>query len=1030
MAYQPKSYRKFVATAATATLVASAVAPAASAAGLSDIDNHRHEDAIKNLVEKEIISGYPDGTFRPDTTITRAEGAIMIARALGILGEGETPETDFSDVHEMTQAYEAIVKLEEKGIISGYPDGTYRPDESITREAIAKYLVLAFQDRFEDADGDGTKFTDVSGDSALGKYVEQLLNAGVTEGVNETQFGSKQEMKRGDFAAFTHRTLELEEKVVVPEVVGVSAIADNQVELTFSTEVSEDTTEDNFSVSDRTVTGVEVNGKTVVLTLNSALADGTEYEVTAADVYNANNTEKLDSYTGTVTYQVADVEDVTINKTDFRANVGTKITNYVTVKDSDGKVVSIEDYQVTAVESKNTTIVEETNGEVLNPGTTEVRVKVEYKNGETIWSDWTEVSVEGVTVSDDATYGFVDSVGDIPENEVEFAANAKDYLYSDGDSETLVLFKNYANGDSMGRHVDLGSDSLDNVTITNNTTTLIDVTQDAEGSLTVSSLQNGKTGTASITVKGEIEGQSFTNELTFEVKASPAATSISSLDKVTLLPNKLAGTTDTNLADKAAIQGALDDGTFEEGVDQYTLPLFTHGLVEGVILDQYDEDYALVQYTGAAINTPNSSNGQAQWTLTTQDHGNDDKAGKFVVSIPESSYDKIIADGGDIRINGSGDLVVQAPSEIAVPQFDVTVTYFADADSTEKTYETTLPVEIVETDGEVASFEIEADEDILDASDLDQDQVTFTASAVDEDGNVLTYNANKLLLANVDGAETLTDSEDKYTDFDSLSNTAGADGETGVTAGFDTGANPDLYYAGDESTKIKVAVGDSTSTVYATEIFTINLTNSNPVPTSVELPTEVTVDLSDATAAKGSAPALLDLLNGSIAESELVVDKFDNDLSDDTEDGSNFAIAPKADLDGYVDGLEPMLKVYDKDGNAVPFGANAYGIDNFASDADALTYDFDYATAPNKLEFLANDVTIANADEGILIGSTDATQKSTLALADFNAQITLASGVEKASLTFIVGEYGLKNGSAIENDLIDGKHTVRVTFVK
>jgi hypothetical protein len=318
MAYQPKSYRKFVATAATATLVASAVAPAASAAGLSDIDNHRHEDAIKNLVEKEIISGYPDGTFRPDTTITRAEGAIMIARALGILGDGETPETDFSDVHEMTQAYEAIVKLEEKGIISGYPDGTYRPDESITREAIAKYLVLAFEDKFEDADGDGTKFTDVSGDSSLGKYVEQLFNAGVTDGVNETQFGSKQEMKRGDFAAFTYRTLQLEDADadVAPEVVGVSAVNAKQllVEYKKDIDVASAINTDNYEITEVpngdevVIDAIEVqDGKSVLITLDDNYRVSTELNVHVDGVYvKGSIKETIEEFS-----QIVNVHDTT-----------------------------------------------------------------------------------------------------------------------------------------------------------------------------------------------------------------------------------------------------------------------------------------------------------------------------------------------------------------------------------------------------------------------------------------------------------------------------------------------------------------------------------------------------------------------------------------------------------------------------------------------------------------------------------------------------------------------------------------------
>lgn len=86
MANQPKKYKKFVATAATATLVASAIVPVASAASLSDISGNTHEEAINALVSDGIISGYQDGTFKPNKELTRSDVVKLLGKFLETKG--------------------------------------------------------------------------------------------------------------------------------------------------------------------------------------------------------------------------------------------------------------------------------------------------------------------------------------------------------------------------------------------------------------------------------------------------------------------------------------------------------------------------------------------------------------------------------------------------------------------------------------------------------------------------------------------------------------------------------------------------------------------------------------------------------------------------------------------------------------------------------------------------------------------------------------------------------------------------------
>ena len=88
MSYQPKSYRQFVATAVTLHWLVFLLHQC-KCIGFVDIKNNSHKEAILALVDQGIIKGYPDGTFRPYQYITRGDAAVMVARALGLLNGKE-----------------------------------------------------------------------------------------------------------------------------------------------------------------------------------------------------------------------------------------------------------------------------------------------------------------------------------------------------------------------------------------------------------------------------------------------------------------------------------------------------------------------------------------------------------------------------------------------------------------------------------------------------------------------------------------------------------------------------------------------------------------------------------------------------------------------------------------------------------------------------------------------------------------------------------------------------------------------------
>ena len=126
---------KMMALALTVQL--SALPLMASAAFFNDTGNNWASSDISTLSDSGILTGYPDGSFRPNGLITRAEFAAMLVKALGLNTQAGGSMT-FSDVPSGHWAYPAIETVRAQGLVGGYPNGTFGPARSITRaEAMA-----------------------------------------------------------------------------------------------------------------------------------------------------------------------------------------------------------------------------------------------------------------------------------------------------------------------------------------------------------------------------------------------------------------------------------------------------------------------------------------------------------------------------------------------------------------------------------------------------------------------------------------------------------------------------------------------------------------------------------------------------------------------------------------------------------------------------------------------------------------------------------------------------------------------------
>lgn len=106
---------------------------------LNDIYGHWAERQIREMVARGAISGYPDGCFRPNQTISRAEFATMIVKVLGLSSSGTKL---FADTQGHWGRY-TIAAAYEAGIVSGYDTHRFGPDDPITREQMAVMIVKA-----------------------------------------------------------------------------------------------------------------------------------------------------------------------------------------------------------------------------------------------------------------------------------------------------------------------------------------------------------------------------------------------------------------------------------------------------------------------------------------------------------------------------------------------------------------------------------------------------------------------------------------------------------------------------------------------------------------------------------------------------------------------------------------------------------------------------------------------------------------------------------------------------------------------
>ena len=180
----------------------------------ADTAGHWANDTINNMASRKIISGYTDGTFDPNGNITRAEYATIVVRALGL--KESVFENSFSDVTQSDWYCGYVQTASAYGIITGYGDGRFAPNDKITREQAMVIIARAMEITRLDAQLSSGDIITLRGNytnaAKVSAYVRQsaaiCIETGIISGKENETLAPKDNITRAETAIIVQRLLQ------------------------------------------------------------------------------------------------------------------------------------------------------------------------------------------------------------------------------------------------------------------------------------------------------------------------------------------------------------------------------------------------------------------------------------------------------------------------------------------------------------------------------------------------------------------------------------------------------------------------------------------------------------------------------------------------------------------------------------------------------------------------------------------------------------------------------------------------------
>ncbi|MCC5954295.1 MAG: S-layer homology domain-containing protein, partial [Acidimicrobiia bacterium] len=169
--------------------------------GFTDVGvDHPFVDDVIWAADGGVTTGYDDGTFRPTDAVSRQAMAAFLWRIAG--QPAPTSAADFTDVDAHHPFADAIAWLAEEGVTTGYDDGTFRPTDAVSRQAMAAFL---WRIAGQPTPTTAADFTDVDADHPFAEPIAWLAEEGITTGYDDGTFRPTDPVSRQAMVAFLHR---------------------------------------------------------------------------------------------------------------------------------------------------------------------------------------------------------------------------------------------------------------------------------------------------------------------------------------------------------------------------------------------------------------------------------------------------------------------------------------------------------------------------------------------------------------------------------------------------------------------------------------------------------------------------------------------------------------------------------------------------------------------------------------------------------------------------------------------------------
>lgn len=159
-----------------------------------DTETHWSRSYVERLSDEGVISGYSDNTFKPNNNITREEVSAILARYMKGSGGTKTMKDIVGRWSELSISY-----LMDNGIINGYPDGTFKPTKNITRAEFAAIIDKYLDKIGKNQGSSGVFVSDIKGNWAE-QSIRNVIGSGYMSGYQDSSFKPDRSITRGEVA--------------------------------------------------------------------------------------------------------------------------------------------------------------------------------------------------------------------------------------------------------------------------------------------------------------------------------------------------------------------------------------------------------------------------------------------------------------------------------------------------------------------------------------------------------------------------------------------------------------------------------------------------------------------------------------------------------------------------------------------------------------------------------------------------------------------------------------------------------------